>query len=118
MASEQPTKLQEALEYDIFVPLVAASGQRYAETVTKAIQAEIADFFGGITDTHHKNEGWWKVGGMMVRDELVIWRVLSKKGSAGDEFLLGVKERLEKALEQDVILVIRRRVEILVQEKT
>lgn len=113
MANAQNKKPREALEYDIFVPLVAASGQRYAEAVTRAIQSEIADFFGGITDTHHKNEGWWKVGGIMVRDELVIWRVLSNKGAAGDEFLRTVKERLEKALEQDVILVIRRRVDVL-----
>jgi hypothetical protein len=103
--------MKPALEYDIFVPLVEASGERYAEAVTGAIKNEIADYFGGITDTHHRNEGLWKAGGMTVRDELVIWRVLSDKGSAGDEFLSRIKTRLEKALRQDLILVIRRAVE-------
>lgn len=111
MASDLLTK--PALEYDIFVPLVEASGQRYAETVTKDIKTEIADFFGGITDNHYAQEGWWKLGNMLVRDELVIWRVLSDKGPAGDEFLRKIKVRLEKALNQDLILVVRRQVETL-----
>jgi NADPH-dependent 2,4-dienoyl-CoA reductase/sulfur reductase-like enzyme len=105
--------MKPALEYDIFVPLVQASGQRHAEAKTKEIQADIAEFFGGITDTHHVHEGWWKVGGMMIRDELVIWRVLSEKGPDGDLFIKRIKARLEKALEQDVILVVRRQVDTL-----
>jgi hypothetical protein len=103
-----------ALEYDIFVPLVEASGERYAEAMTDALKNEIADYFGGITDTHHRHEGLWKVGGMTVRDELVIWRVLSDKGPVGDEFLSRIKTRLEKALRQDLILIVRRSVETVV----
>jgi hypothetical protein len=105
--------MKPALEYDIFVPLVQASGQRYSQAITREIQAEIAEFFGGITDTYHAQEGWWKVGGMMIRDELVIWRVLSDKGAEGDGFLRRIKERLEKALQQDVILIVRRQVDTL-----
>lgn len=110
---ENDRLMKPALEYDIFVPLVEASGERYAEAVTDAIKNEIADYFGGLTDTHHRNKGLWKVGGMTVRDELVIWRVLSDKGPAGDEFLSRIKARLEKALRQDLILVIRRAVETI-----
>ncbi|WP_141734712.1 hypothetical protein [Oligoflexus tunisiensis] len=113
MASDPHTKRQEALEYDVFVPLVQASGQRYAADITRSIQAEITEFFGGMTDTHYVQEGWWKVGGMTVRDEIVIWRVLSDKGEAGDAFMQAIRKRLEDALQQQLILVIRRRVETL-----
>lgn len=104
-------KQQEALEYDIFVPLVESSGQRYAEHITKDIKAEIVAFFGGITDTHYAQEGLWKVGNMLLRDEIVIWRILSDKGPQGDEFIRTIKNRLENLLKQELILIIRRRVE-------
>jgi inorganic pyrophosphatase len=115
MASEPHMKRQEALEYDIFVPQVQASGQRYTEAVTRGIKEEITTFFGGITDTRYTQEGLWKVGGMTIRDELVIWRVLSDKGAAGDAFMQDIRKRLEEALQQELILVVRRRVETLGQ---
>ncbi|MDQ3233387.1 MAG: hypothetical protein M3Q07_16335 [Pseudobdellovibrionaceae bacterium] len=114
MTKDKHEKSQAALEYDIFVPLVESSGQRYAENVTQTIKRQIVEFFGGMTDAHHANEGWWKVGGMTLRDEIVIWRILSDRGSEGDAFIRRIKKSLEEVLKQDLILVIRRQVETFV----
>lgn len=46
MGNDRPMK--PALDYDIFVPLLEASGACYAEAVTQSIKNEIADFFGGL----------------------------------------------------------------------
>lgn len=102
---------ENAIEYDIYVPLRDAAGQLYADDRTSPIKKELATFFGGITDTQHNNKGLWKVGGMLLRDELVVWRLLSQKQAAGDEFIKSIKIRLEKTLKQDLILIVRREVQ-------
>lgn len=103
----------DALEYDLFVPTVEQSGHRYTDSDTESIRAEIIQFFGGLTDTRHRNEGIWKVGGIEVRDEIVIWRVLSTKGADGDRFIEEIQKRLQQQLKQEHILVIRRAVQSL-----
>lgn len=48
-----------------------------------------------------------------MRDEVVVWRIVSAEGDEGDAFVSRVAEELRTALGQDAILVVRRRVSAL-----
>jgi len=100
-------------EYEIYVPTVDKQGKNLDEGKISALKKSLVDRFGGMTDTRHKNEGFWKVGGTVVRDEIVIWRVISDEGEAGDKFLRETQKALEKALDQDKILIIKKSIDFL-----
>jgi hypothetical protein len=103
--------LQPFLEYDLFLPTVGPQGKLYSQDILKQSRQELIDFFGGLTDSRQKNEGLWKIGGVTVRDEIVIWKILSNRGPAGDQFIRDIKLKLQEILQQNEILVIRRQVE-------
>ena len=98
------------VEYEVYVPTRNGRGRPLPRRPIARARRELLEFFGGLTDTRQRNEGIWKVGGIEVRDEIVIWRILSGEGRRGDAFLRKTKAALERELEQDEILVIRRSV--------
>jgi len=101
------------IEYDIYVPSASQTADVKIAEKLLAVRQRLVDYFGGLTDTRLRNEGLWKVGAVTVRDEVVVWRALSDKGEAGDELMREVKQVLERLLAQDVILIVRREVEVL-----
>ena len=100
--------LTNCLEYDIFVPVFDPAGSRYAAAVTASIKRQLIEVFGGLTDNVHAQKGAWKVGPVTLKDEVTVWRVVSTLGAEGDRVVAEVKGALEKALDQDVIFVLRR----------
>jgi hypothetical protein len=99
-------------EYDIFVPLFDNEGTPYGGDLLAKFKQRLVEKFGGLTDTKHKNEGRWKIGGIEQRDEIVIWRVLSAGEDAGP-FMKDFKKQMERELRQDKILIICRQVMVL-----
>lgn len=53
----------------------------------------------------------WRVGHVEVRDEIRVWRVLSDHGEEGRRFMRGFRERLERELRQDEILIVARSID-------
>jgi len=70
-------------------------------------------YFGGLTYFPQPNEGFWQMGEITYRDEIVIYRVLSSKVRAARRFLTQLKEELKIDLEQEEILIVERDVETL-----
>ena len=104
---------QKRIEYEIYVPAPSADGGSASDLVLEKARQELTEVYGGLTDTRQRNEGVWKIGGVTMRDEIVIWKILSQKGEVGDDFMKEVQLSLEKSLAQDKILVVRREVETL-----
>lgn len=103
----------QKIEYDIYLPTVSRAGDTVDSQLLKNIRDRLIQRFGGLTDTRIANKGFWKSGGTVLRDEIVVWRVLSEEGPAGDDFLRGLKAELEKDLKEDKILIVRRAVDFL-----
>lgn len=97
------------IEYDLFLPIGAPAFRKVAESARK----ELVKYFGGLTDTRHHHEGQWKIGNAIYTDDIVIWRVLSDRGAAGERFLCALGKKLRKKLGQKELLITRRLVEVL-----
>jgi hypothetical protein len=69
--------------------------------------------FDGLTFFPQPNEGFWKMGGITYKDEVVIYRVLSSSPRTARRFLGQLKEALKKDLRQEEILVVERDVRTL-----
>jgi hypothetical protein len=96
-------------EYDNFLPLRYNDGSPVEAEKCQRLQAELLDRFGGLTYFPQPNQGYWKLGPVTYRDEIVIYRVLT--GSRGARrFLLRIKERLKEELDQEEILIVERNV--------
>jgi hypothetical protein len=65
-----------------------------------------------VTYFPQPNQGFWKLGTVTYRDEIVVYRVLT--GSRGARrFLQRLKERLKREFAQEDILIIERKVDSL-----
>ena len=100
-------------EYDIFVPLFYNDGTPVEAVKFQRLQAELLEHFDGLTFFPQPNEGFWRMGDVTYRDEIVIYRVLSSRASASRKFLAQLKQRLKRELNQEEILIVERDVETL-----
>ena len=90
-------------EYDIFLP--AEHGHHSA---LQKFRKSILECFGGLTVTTFDSAGEWKLGSVIIKDKIEIWRVLSDRGEAGDNFFKEEKRGLEAALGEQKLLIVRR----------
>jgi hypothetical protein len=82
-------------EYDIFVPLTYNDGSPVEPRKFQALQQKLVDQFGGLTFFPQPNEGFWTMGDVTYRDEIVIYRVLSRKVRSARKFLSQLKKRTQ-----------------------
>ena len=96
-------------EYDIYYPTTSASGPQ-SVAMLQRLKERLTEFFGGITDFHHRSEGAWKFGGVTYHDEVILLRVLGKDQARARTFLRDVKQELEASLNEEQVLIIEREV--------
>ena len=100
-------------EYDIFVPLYYNDGSPIEAVRFQRLHKLLLDHFDGLTFFPQPNEGFWQMGGITYRDEIVVYRVLATRARAARQFLSRLKTQLKKDLRQQEILIIEREVETL-----
>jgi predicted component of viral defense system (DUF524 family) len=100
-------------EYDIFVPLRYNDGRPIEGRKFQQLQTDLLNEFGGLTYFPQANQGFWKLGGVTYRDEIVIYRVLALDSRRARRFLRNLKDRLKADFIQEEILIVERDVEAL-----
>jgi hypothetical protein len=105
--------MKRVYEYDLYFPLSNEHGTRAADDVFNETKRRLTEYFGGLTDFHHRSEGSWKFGGLTYYDEVVLLRVLSERRDDARAFLDFIKRELAAALGEKEILVIEREVDRL-----
>jgi hypothetical protein len=100
-------------EYDIFVPLYYNDGAPIESSKFQRLQAELLEHFEGLTFFPQPNEGFWKMGSITYRDEIVVYRVLTDRIRTARRVLSALKERLKRDFKQEEILIIERDVDTL-----
>jgi hypothetical protein len=100
-------------EYDIFVPLFLNDGRPIEPAKFQLLQTDLLEHFEGLTYFPQPNQGIWKFGGLSYKDEIVIYRVISRDALGSRAFLVNFKERLKKQFEQLEILIIEREIDLL-----
>ena len=71
------------------------------------------EHFDGLTFFPQPNEGYWKLGDITYRDEIVIYRALTDKVRSTRKFLAQLKADLKRDLRQEEFLIVERDVETL-----
>lgn len=99
-------------EYDVFVPLYH-EGQPVEPGKFQAIQKRLLAEFGGCSFFPQANEGFWKMGDVSYRDEVVVYRVVGREVRSARRFMKTFKEYLKKELKQADVYIAEREVEIL-----
>jgi hypothetical protein len=93
--------------YELYLPLTYNNGRQIEAEKFDLTRRELVDRFDGLTSTPpgFPLQGWWRAAGTVVRDNIVIWTVLTQ----GDEngFFRNYKEVLKQRLDQKEILIIK-----------
>jgi hypothetical protein len=107
------TKRGVVREYDLFVPLHYNDGTPVERDKLARLRQRLVDEFGGLIDLHHQHKGYWKIGGVTFRDEIVIYRALVDDAAEARRFFRELKEELTVDLRQEDVLIVERQVEVL-----
>ncbi|MCR4415781.1 MAG: hypothetical protein NUV77_25485, partial [Thermoguttaceae bacterium] len=67
-------------EFDLFLPLYFNDGSPIEAEKFQELQETLLGQFGGLTFFPQPNKGFWQMGGVTYRDEIVIYRVISPAG--------------------------------------
>ena len=97
-------------EYDIFIPLFYNDGTPIESVKFQNLQTLLLDQFGGLTFFPQPNQGFWKMGDVTYRNEIVVYRVLAAKPRTARRFLTRLKEDLKRSLRQEEIFIVERTV--------
>jgi len=97
-------------EFDIFVPLFFNDGRPIGSDLFQLLQDKLLAEFDGLTYFPQQNKGFWKMGGVVYEDEIVIYRVLSKNAKRARRMLTHLKRWMKSEFEQEEILIIERNV--------
>ncbi len=100
-------------EYDIFLPLYYNDGQPIEFQKFQEVQAQLLAEFQGLTFFSQPNQGFWKMGDVTYRDEIVILRVIGSNQKSARKFLRDLKQELKQEFRQEEILIIERDVSTL-----
>jgi hypothetical protein len=100
-------------EYDLYVPLYLNDGTPVPDEVIDRLGRRLLETFGGCTFFPQPNKGMWKMGDVVFRDEIVIFRTLAGDSRAARRFFRELKRELLQELEQEEILIVERDVQTL-----
>jgi hypothetical protein len=100
-------------EYDIFVPIYYNDGTSVEARKFQDLQEFLLRHFDGLTFFPQPNKGIWRMGKVIYRDEVVIYRVLTENAKRARRVLLRLKESLKTSFRQEEILIITRNVGVL-----
>ena len=100
-------------EYEIYVTLRYNDGSAIEPHKIARIGERLLNYFHGVTFFPQPNEGSWKMGPVIFRDEIVNFRVLTDKVRSARRLLRRLKEELKQELRQEEILIVERDAEIL-----
>jgi hypothetical protein len=79
----------------------------------QALQHRLLEEFVGLTFFPQPNQGFWKMGDVLYRDEIVIYRVVTRNARSARRFLKKLKEELKNTFRQQEILIAERDIELL-----
>jgi len=100
-------------EFDLFIPLSYNDGTAVEGEKLQRLQHRLLEHFAGLTFFPQPNEGYWKLGKVTYRDEIVIYRILASDADDARAFLRALKVELKTTLQQEEILIIERDVSML-----
>jgi hypothetical protein len=100
-------------EYDLYVPLLYNDGEPVEAEKLSRLKTRLIDQFGGLTHFPQENEGFWKIGNVSFRDQIVILRVLTDEPLKAQLFLAQIKKEMKKDWQQQDVLIVAREVKIV-----
>jgi hypothetical protein len=95
-------------EYELYVPLFLNDGTPVSDEFIERLGERLLDQFGGCTFFPQPNKGLWKMGDVVFRDDVVIFRVLTRQLRPARKFFRELKRDLLRELQQEAILIVEK----------
>lgn len=100
-------------EYELYVPLFLNDGTPVSDGFIDQLGQRLLDEFGGCTFFPQPNKGLWKMGDVVFRDHVVIFRVLTADSRGARRFFRALKRELMRDLQQEAVLIVEKDAETL-----
>jgi len=100
-------------EYDIYIPLTYNDGSPIERHKKDRVSELLIRQLQSVTFFPQPNKGTWKVGHVVYRDKIVIFRVVTSHVRAARRFLKKLKEYLKRELRQKEIFIVEKDAKVL-----
>lgn len=100
-------------EFEVYLPLNYNDGTPVEKGKIDKVGEDLLEFFGGLTFFPQKIKGFWKMGNVIFRDEIVIFRVITDKPPLARRFLKRLQKELKKEFQQEEILIVEKDAHVL-----
>lgn len=100
-------------EYELYVPLNYNDGSPVEPEQIRRIGERLLEKFGGCTYFPQPNKGTWKMGDVVFRDEIVIFRTHARDVRKARRFFRHLKRELKVELQQEEILIVEKEAQTL-----
>ena len=100
-------------EYEIYGPITYNDGLPIEDQKIERIGKRLLSFFDGMTVSPQKSDGYWKVGHVTYRHQILIFRVIDARVRLSRRFLRKLKEDLKRYFRQKEILIVEKDANVL-----
>jgi len=92
-------------QYEIYLPLKYNNGEPIEEKKYNQTREDLLFKFGGLTVMPPESpaEGYWRSEGIIYRDEIIIYRILSIEDE--DDYFIQLKKTLCNRFKQEEIFI-------------
>jgi Clp amino terminal domain, pathogenicity island component/UvrB/uvrC motif len=111
--AKQAKRVERVQEYELYVPLRDSDGVLVEPEKLERVRGWLTKRFGGVAVFHQRIDGEWKIGNVALRDEVAIYRVLSRDAPESTLFFMQLREELKTELRQDDFLILVREANVL-----
>lgn len=93
--------------YQLYLPLTYNDGRPIEEAKFDMTRQELVGRFGGLTNTPpgFPLQGWWQSAGTVVRDDIVVWTVLTQGNENG--YFHTYRDVLRERFAQEEIFIVK-----------
>lgn len=100
-------------EFDIFIPLNYNDGTPVEAKKLRDLRVRRLEYFNGATFFPQANKGYWRMGNVTYRDDIVLFRVVTGAVRAARCFLRQLKKEMKRIFKQEEIFIVERDVNLL-----
>ncbi len=100
-------------ECESCLPLFLNDGTAVEDEFIGRLGERLVAEFGGCTFFPQPNKGLWRMGDVVFRDDVVIFRVLTDDVRAARRYFRELKSELMGQLQQEAILIVEKDAETL-----
>jgi sRNA-binding carbon storage regulator CsrA len=108
-----PTPAASVRQYELYLPSILSDGSQLADSSLLFVRNQLTTRFGGYSEHTEQIGGEWKIGNVVFRGTVVVFRVFAEELLHPRDFFKQLTQQLRGEMKIDQVVVVERKVDVL-----